>query len=1113
MKISSIYCKNINSLEGENRIYFDRAPLKDCGVFAITGDNGSGKSSILDVLTLALYGETFRFGHLQGEVITNGKNTAVAEVDFSVAGSNYRASLLMQKTAGTVQTPTMRLLQIDGNEQVLASNRQQVHSKIAELIGMDFASFGKSVVLAQGKFAAFLHALDSERLTVLEKISGGDIYSQQVAIIRQNHSDELAKLQKLQQDMEATRPDVESQQQDLLLDLADFTQQAADFGEQLQSIERQLANQQNYHHCRELRDKHRAQLQELTSLAGDNSKQLATIAAIQTLPNLTQDLAQLHQHEAQHRDITHEITDCQHKITHLQEQIDNIDVASDIAVDSKKFADSKIASQQQQLQQMQTSAQDIDRQLLAKKATIAEYEPWLVSQQSRYALLQNMPPFANLFELQQALSNATSQQQAIQKSSHTAQQLQQKNKQLQQSITAAQQTLAALGDAPRLAAINDLLQEQTSRCEKFKQLHKLALAGSKRDWFLSRLFKPKKSLQDVERLNREYQQLQLAVAASRQLVDTLQNAVHSEYLLQKMSAERVHLQNETACPLCGALNHPYQKYPPAVGNYKNELAIQQMELGKLQSQQSELAKQITHHDSHAAKKKISSDKTSAVHRQWSALANQLNVASQNLTIDQTEAVAHLWKLERQKLQKIAKYRDECNQQQTIIAQSTAAIADVQAEIAQLAHNAGKPADAKAKLSEATQTIAAISVQIDTLQQTIAAQLHDLGEQMPATQSEQAALTQRLEREKQDWQDKNKQLQLLSESVATLHDQQSEIQNKISQSEQSIADNLRLIVVQEQQNLQTELDKERQLHSTRLAAQTANQAAIDAVWQRLLTNSHSITAGDSDTLAEHLRLLQNKDAIGEYRLQLQQDTSISREELTKAENKLDTLPPHELSPQQLQDNAAPVEEKLAIAQEEMASCQRKIDQQAQVAQLSETLTAKIDSQKKIVQDCTQEVAFISEDNGSKFAHRCRYNMAQQLLGVANKILGKISGRYHLRQMRCDYGFGIQIQDHKQQNLRLPKTLSGGESFVISLSLALALAEMSATDQSAHLFIDEGFGSLDADSLYLVMSTLENLKTQGKTIGVISHVEAVQKRIKTQIKMIKKPNGMSLLKIVS
>jgi exonuclease SbcC len=99
-------------------------------------------------------------------------------------------------------------------------------------------------------------------------------------------------------------------------------------------------------------------------------------------------------------------------------------------------------------------------------------------------------------------------------------------------------------------------------------------------------------------------------------------------------------------------------------------------------------------------------------------------------------------------------------------------------------------------------------------------------------------------------------------------------------------------------------------------------------------------------------------------------------------------------------------------------------------------------------------------------------------------------------------------------RLPKTLSGGESFVVSLALALGLSELANNGKSVNsLFLDEGFGNLDAETLFTVISTLEGLHTHGKTVGVISHVESVQKRFKAQLQVVKKPNGMSMLKQVS
>jgi exonuclease SbcC len=89
-----------------------------------------------------------------------------------------------------------------------------------------------------------------------------------------------------------------------------------------------------------------------------------------------------------------------------------------------------------------------------------------------------------------------------------------------------------------------------------------------------------------------------------------------------------------------------------------------------------------------------------------------------------------------------------------------------------------------------------------------------------------------------------------------------------------------------------------------------------------------------------------------------------------------------------------------------------------------------------------------------------------------------------------------------------TLSGGESFLASLALALGLSDLAGRNaEIGSLFIDEGFGSLDAASLEIALSTLENLRAGGKLIGVISHVPALQERIATQVRVLKQGGGVS------
>ena len=205
----------------------------------------------------------------------------------------------------------------------------------------------------------------------------------------------------------------------------------------------------------------------------------------------------------------------------------------------------------------------------------------------------------------------------------------------------------------------------------------------------------------------------------------------------------------------------------------------------------------------------------------------------------------------------------------------------------------------------------------------------------------------------------------------------------------------------------------------------------------------------------------------------------------------------------------------IVKQEVESLQNKLNKQDSLKEKYEELKAKVLSQKAIVDTFEADIKLVSDENNLEFRRKVQQMMADKLLSHANQVLEKISGRYFVRKVESEHGLALEIEDTKQKNARrLPKTLSGGESFIVSLALALGLSEMTNDSYSINsLFLDEGFGNLDAESLYLAMTTLESLKTHGKTVGVISHVDGVRKRIKTQIEMIKKPNGLSALKMVS
>lgn len=151
------------------------------------------------------------------------------------------------------------------------------------------------------------------------------------------------------------------------------------------------------------------------------------------------------------------------------------------------------------------------------------------------------------------------------------------------------------------------------------------------------------------------------------------------------------------------------------------------------------------------------------------------------------------------------------------------------------------------------------------------------------------------------------------------------------------------------------------------------------------------------------------------------------------------------------------------------------------------------------------------SGNKFKEIAQGYTLDTLLGYANKHLRELTSRYKLQ--RVPGSLALQVVDLDMLNeVRTVHSLSGGESFLISLALALGLSSLSSNRMNVEsLFIDEGFGSLDNDTLSIAMDALERLQTQGRKIGVISHVPEMTERIAVRISLTKTSNGKSEIEI--
>lgn len=212
---------------------------------------------------------------------------------------------------------------------------------------------------------------------------------------------------------------------------------------------------------------------------------------------------------------------------------------------------------------------------------------------------------------------------------------------------------------------------------------------------------------------------------------------------------------------------------------------------------------------------------------------------------------------------------------------------------------------------------------------------------------------------------------------------------------------------------------------------------------------------------------------------------------------------------------------AIAQQEadnrhteqrLSAIEVRLLQQQKNQELMAQVARELEGKQRVAEQWAKLNKLLGSADGAKFKVIAQSYTLNHLLRHANRHLSYLSKRYKLQQVPGT--LALQVIDCDMcDEVRTVYSLSGGESFLISLALALGLSSLSSNNLKVEsLFIDEGFGSLDADSLRTAMEALEQLQMQGRKVGVISHVQEMSERISVQMQVHKKINGKSVLTVV-
>lgn len=1074
MQILSLKFSNLNSLYDEWHIDFTAPEFNQNGVFIISGATGSGKTTILDAICLALYGKTPRQETLSAnlnQLMSQGASGCSAEVIFSCAQGQFICSWHQRrahnKPEGALQ-PAKHEIACAADGKILANQLRTTPAKVEELTGLDFQAFTRSVLLAQGNFDKFLKAPNKDKSDLLEQITGTQIYSliSQRAFERHTQAQaDLANLKSRNQNLNILSADAEQElreqqqacqsQQHILKQQLNNIQTGLNWYQQLnqtQSTLNQLTTQQLGLEAQiqafapqqiQLRQAQQANLllpafarlnQTRTQLQQEEHSLALNQAAVTQAQQQQQDAVQ--KHELAQTQLNNSLI-AQTEAQPLLQQVRQLD--SQLATQQQEVRQAQaqlhanqqhLTATQQQLEQAQAAAQTLNTQLEQAKnyLTTHQADAWLNANLSAVQL-----------EVQQL---NTSQNQLIQLEAQTLASQQEFNLQ-QQAIQQQEQALQELA-------------QQEANC-----LNQITLTQQQLNQLLQ------------GRLAREYKQEQ----------EHLQQQVILLNRISSLEEQRRQLEANQPCPLCGATEHPFATGgTPELNSTAAQLEqlrhkITQIDALTEQLQLTQQNHQQASHQLHLAQHNLNSLQATAAqqHQQLTSYTEQVANYKQQHRHLLTRLETHLAPLgiHKQQLRQtdlITKL--EARLQAWLAAQEQQL--NLEAQLNNLASQISRFD------GQLTSQIDAINSQKNLLEQReqLLYQQQQERQQLYGTQDPnqvEQQLNAKVEKQRQHLHASQNWLNELDKKLAELNSKNTDLQARLSKLQQNLAQAMPEFQQQlEQHGWHTEQDFNAACLSQEIQAQLAAQ-------ERQLEQSH---------ISLQTRIKSQQEQL--ENLQQQALTSSSFAELTAQ------LP--------------------QIEQQVEANNQRLIQLGMQLAQQHENkqlLAQQLQEQQRLEQDCliwAQLNALIGSRDGTKFRIFAQGLTFELLLSQANQQLQKLSDRYLLvSDKNSAQPFELNVLDNYQgAKQRSISNLSGGETFILSLALALGLAQMNShTSQISSLFLDEGFGTLDEHSLNIALEALASLQEEGKLIGLISHVKTLQERIATQIHLHSNSQGRSTI----
>lgn len=1129
MKFLQLEILNLASLDkqGGEVINFEEGALGESTIFSIVGPTGSGKSTLLDAICLALYNRAPRYPRKKGDknqnieifgaadasesnrlaptdsrnILTRGKKEGYSKLTFLANnGSIYRAEWHVRFQRVRYENAKTALYKITRNGEEITEEAAD-WNELPNIIGLDYDQFLRTVLIAQGSFANFLTAKENERYELLEKLIGCEETYTNIATEIKKAKDQATDAYN---QMAAS---VEAVKQNLLND-EELTQLKEEI-DRLEKAEKELDSQlQAISKDLQWFEENDKQIKQITICQSDMKQAADAIKAMRA------QILHLQLHD-EVQPAVNQLQEVERQTQSIHEQEENILKAEgniksqESAISESEKALASLKEAVSKAQEQQEKALPVIAEARALKTKMEAAMPNLKEKKEALELAQKENQTA-LKDVEENARNIQKWEAETEKANlalkTTKEEIAKQKQVLHEATQAAEQAWEKERNKTAGQNIEELQSHKSAAEKKLQDVQQAIKVVAHLDTATTEKQKNEERIQVLGKRNAEIDEAlgKLTIEALTQETLTLRNA-YTLMVSEKWEIHRANLTEGKPCPLCGSTIHPYhtdnRQFEEATTELSQLLKAKENLLKLQQKEEKDLSGERKQNDGEVQTLQKQQEKLSGeiatYEEDWKALIAQypkipkaeaelksLLPIYENKAKDASSKLNLFNKIQKE-IERLTQLKDKAVKDEAAYESKASTIQN--------------------KAQENTSTCATKLAEQKALTTNLISQQKSKEEAYgKALQAWNSA-----KKEMEEWQEKYKQI-LNGEEPDAAEQRLTAAKDEATKAADTQNENIN--------KLKAELANSKGSHQTMQSQNKTMKENLQEkekeldLWieeynKQLEEKSIEPPFIDRNTIREMLHSAEDWNAIRREKDEKEKAVASTTALYQSAEKAHQQHLEHQ--PAQTRDALLAIQQEYqerSQRNELIAANARMQNHQEAVKLLGDKAEAlNLVTQEK--DDWTAITDAIGAD-GKTLRKIAQCYTLSFLIAHANQEIRKFNSRYELQQVK--HSLGIRVIDHdRADDIRDTTSLSGGETFIVSLGLALGLSALSSRNISfENLFIDEGFGTLDPDTLATVIDSLAMLQSsQGKKVGVISHTDTMSERITTQIRIIKNGNSGS------